>query len=76
LTGCGGGRSGHGLGSDHGEEPELAGGIAAGRGSIGNDSQVAADGGEHVTVEGQRPDLGVMDGFAVGLVGADRTGVP
>ena len=54
--------SGHVLSPDHGKEAEPVGGVAAGGSGVDDDAQVAAVDGEHVAVEGERPDVGVMDG--------------
>ncbi len=67
---------GHRLGADDVEKPEPVGGVAPGGGGVGDDAQVSAGSGEHVAVEGEHADSGVVDGLGDRLVDADDSGVP
>jgi hypothetical protein len=51
------------LSSQHGQEPELVRVLAPGRGGERHHPQIAADGGEHVAVHGDRPPGGPTGGY-------------
>jgi hypothetical protein len=58
------------LGSEDGQELQLAGRLAAGRGGVDDDPQVAAVGGEGVTVQVERAEFGMAAGLVILLVDA------
>jgi hypothetical protein len=64
------------LDAEDGDQGEAFGVLGAGFGRLDHDAQVAARDGEDVAVQGDRPDLRMVDGLARGLVLADHAGIP
>ena len=64
------------LGAEYPEQPQLVRVVAARGGRERDHPQIDGGHAEHVTVHGDRPELGVMHGLVIPLMGADLAALP